>query len=203
MDFAVLFVLCALLFCNLGCSVVTSRGSQSQGAGVVRISKGGGAIVVDDAPNGADLQTGGGKIYVKSARQFVEANTGAGEIVIDSIDGSVQATTGAGNVSVTMVGNPAQGGRDVSIASSSGDVTLVVPAGLEMSLDLKLAYTENTKKQFRIVSDFPLNQRETDQWSSQEGTPRKYIFGTGQISTGRNQIKIHTVNGNIYLKRGQ
>jgi len=202
MDFAVLFVVSALIFCNLGCSVISTRGSQSHAAGVVKISQGGGAIVVADAPNGADLQTGGGKIYVKSARQFVEATTGAGEIVIDAIDGSVQATTGSGNVNVTMVGNPDTGNRDVAIASSSGDVTLVVPAGLAMNLDLKLAYT-HTKNQFRIVSDFPLNQRETDQWSSDEGTPRKYIFGTGQIGTGRNQIKIHTVNGNIYLKRGQ
>lgn len=202
MDFALVFVICALLFCNLGCSVISSRGSQNQAAGVVKIAKGGGAIVVDDAPHGADVQTGGGKIYVKSARQFVEATTGAGDIVVDAVDGSVQATTGSGNVSVTMVGNPAAGGRDVSIASSSGDVTLVVPAGLDMNLDLRLAYTQ-TKNQFRIVSDFPLSQRETDQWSSEEGTPRKYIFGTGQIGTGRNQIKIHTVNGNIYLKRGQ
>jgi DUF4097 and DUF4098 domain-containing protein YvlB len=202
MDFGILFVLCAFISCNLACSAVSSQGSQRQAAGVLKISKGGGAIVVDDAPNGAELQTGGGKVYVKSARQFVEVNTGAGEIVIDAIDGSVQATTGAGNVSVTMVGNPSMGERDVAIASSSGDVTLVVPAGLDMNLDLKLAYTR-TSKQFRIVSDFPLNQRETDQWSSDEGTPRKYIYGTGQIGSGRNQIKVHTVNGNIYLKRGQ
>lgn len=202
MEFAVLFALCALLFCNLSCPSVTSHGSENQGAGVLRISKGGGAIIVEDAPSGAELQTGGGRIYVKSARRFVEANTGAGEIVIDAIDGSVQATTGSGNVRVTMIGNPSDGERDVSISTSSGDVTLVVPAGLEMNLDLKLAYT-HTQKEFRIVSDFPLNQRETDQWSSAEGTPRKYIFGTGQIGTGRNRIKIHNINGNIYLKRGQ
>lgn len=202
MDFVVFFALSAILCCALSCAHVQSRGSESQVMGALRVSKDAGTITVEDAPNGAELHTGAGGIHVKSARRFVEANTGAGQIVVDAVDGSVKAATGLGTVSVTMIGNPAEGERDVKIVCSSGDVTLVVPDGLGMDLDLKLAYT-HTKKEFRIMSDFPLNQRETDQWSSAEGTPRKYIFGTGQIGTGRNRIKIHNINGNIYLKRGQ
>lgn len=203
MDFVALFALCALLCCTVGGASVQSQESKNQVTGALRISKGAGPINVEDAPNGAQLNTGAGKIYVKSARQFVEADTGAGNIVIDAIDGSVKAATGLGTVSVTMVGNPADGERDVKIICSIGDVTLIVPDGLGMDLDLKLAYTNNAKKEFRIVSDFPLNQRVSDEWSSDEGTPRKYIFGTGQIGTGRNRIKIQNINGNIYLKKAQ
>lgn len=204
MDFVTFFALSAILCCTVNCASVRSQESESQVLGGLKISKGAGPISVEDAPNGAKLTTGAGRIHVKSARQFVKAGTGAGHIVIDAIDGSVEAATGLGTVSVTMVGNPAAGERDVKIIGSMGDVTLVVPDGLDMDFDLKLAYTNNAKKEFRIVSDFPMNQRVSDQWSSSAGsTPRKYIYGTGQIGTGRNRITIENINGNIYLKRSQ
>ncbi len=196
MDLAITFIWSTLLLCCLNGSVsMPSKSATTPVPGVVRITKDGGAINVEEAPEGAELATGGGNIHVRSAKRFVEAGTGGGEIVIDSVDGWVQATTGAGNVSVTMVGNPNEGRRDVSISSSSGDVTLVVPAGLAMDFDLKLAYT-NTRKEYRIVSDFELEQRSTDQWSSAEGTPRKYIYGTGKTGRGNHRIKIQTINGN-------
>jgi DUF4097 and DUF4098 domain-containing protein YvlB len=204
MNFVMFFTLCAILGCNVSYSNFQSKRWENQITGALRISKGAGPINVEDAPNGAKLDTGAGKIYVKSARRFVAAGTGNGNIVIDSIDGSVDVATGLGTVSVTMVGDPAAGERNVKIICSIGDVTLVVPDGLDMDLDLKLAYTNNAKKEFRIVSDFPMNQRVTDEWSSVSGsTPRKYIFGTGQVGTGRNRIQIETLNGNIYLKKGQ
>ncbi|HKP81703.1 MAG TPA: hypothetical protein VJT69_06785 [Pyrinomonadaceae bacterium] len=203
MDFVMLFALGALLCCTVSCASVRSQESENQATGALRVSQGVGPINVEDAPNGARLNTGSGKIYVKSARQFVEADTGSGNIVIDAVDGSVKAATGLGTVNVTMVGDPANGQRDVKIICSIGDVTLVVPDGLGMDLDLKLAYTNNANKDFRIVSDFPLNQRITEEWSSAEGTPRKYILGTGHIGTGRNRITIQNINGNIYLKKGQ
>lgn len=203
MDFVALFALSAILCCTVSCASVRSQEYKSQATGALRISKAAGAINVEDAPNGALLNTGAGRIHVKSARQFVEADTGSGPIVIDAVDGSVKAVTALGSVSVTMVGDPADGARDVKIICSIGDVTLVVPDGLGMDLDLELAYTENAKKEFRIVSDFPLNQNESNEWSSAEGTPRKYIYGLGKIGTGRNRIKIRNINGNIYLKKGQ
>lgn len=204
MDFVTLFALSTILCCTVSCASVRSQESVSQVTGALRISKGAGPISVEDAPNGAQLKTGAGKIHVKSARRCVGAKTGAGHIMIDAVDGCVTAATGFGTVSVTMVGNPAEGERDVKIIGSMGDVTLVVPDGLDMDFDLKLAYTNNAKKEFRIVSDFPMNQRVSDQWSSiAKSTPRKYIYGTGQIGTGRNRITIENINGNIYLKRSQ
>lgn len=204
MDFVALFALSAILCCTVSCGSVRSQESERQVTGALRISKGAGPISIEDAPNGAQLKTGAGTIHVKSARRCVEAKTGSGHIMIDAVDGCVRATTGLGTVSVTMVGNPADGERDVEIIGSIGDVTLVVPDGLDMDFNLKLAYTDNAKKEFRIVSDFPMNQRVSDQWSSSaEGTPRKYIYGTGQIGTGRNRITIQNINGNIYVKRSQ
>jgi hypothetical protein len=68
-----------------------------------------------------------------------------------------------------------------------------------MQLDLKLAFT-NTENKYQIVSDAPLQERTTTDWSSDEGTPRKYIYANGNIGGGKNRIKLQTVNGNIYLR---
>jgi len=108
----------------------------------------------------------------------------------------------AGDVAVRMVGNPDQGRRDVTITSYSGDVTLTVPAGLSMEFDIELAETKNSDRSYRIISDFEVQQRESDRWDQDNGTPRKYIYGTGSVAGGRNKIKIRTINGNVYLKRG-
>lgn len=179
-----------------------SSHTKPASADELRIRKAGGKINVDDAPNGADLQTGGGSIHVNSARGFVKASTGGGSITIDVIDGEVRATTGAGRIDVTMVGDSTSGRRDVYLTSGNGDITLVLPANISADFDIRLAYT-NTDKAYQIVSDFNLNQRSTNDWSNTEGTSRKYIYGTGSIKGGNNKIKIDTVNGNIYIKRGR
>lgn len=176
--------------------------AKSDTQGSLKISKGGGRIDIADAPEGASLETGGGSIHVGSSRRFIMAQTGGGDIVVDAVDGWVQATTGAGKVSVTMTGDPEKGKRDVSISSGNGDVTLVVPERLSMDLDLKLAYTD-AGGTYRIDSDFPVERRTTDEWSSAEGTARKYILGAGRVAGGRNRIKIHTVNGNIHLRKAR
>jgi DUF4097 and DUF4098 domain-containing protein YvlB len=185
-----------------GGGTVMREEAKSDTQDSLKISKGGGRIDIADAPKGASLETGGGSIHVGSSRHFIMAQTGGGDIIVDAVDGWVQATTGAGKVSVTMTGDPEKGKRDVSISSGNGDVTLVVPEGLSMDLDLKLAYTD-TGGTYRIDSDFPVERRATDEWSSAEGTARKYILGTGRIAGGRNRIKIHTVNGNIHLRKGR
>lgn len=169
--------------------------------GALKIRKAGGSVEVADAPEGADLETGGGRIHVGTARRFVRAQTGGGEIVIDSVDGWVQATTGAGDVRVTLTGG-GDGRRDVTISSSAGDVTLVAPPDLSARFDLKLAYTK-ADRPYRIDSDFAVERRAPDEWSTAEGTARKYVFGTGSVGGGRSLVKIQTVNGSIHVRKGR
>ncbi|HYE65151.1 MAG TPA: hypothetical protein VD966_06190 [Pyrinomonadaceae bacterium] len=180
---------------------VTNRRGETTGD-EVRISTMGGEIKVEDAPAGADVMTMGGDINIGTVGDHVRAKTMGGDINIEAVDGWVQATTMAGDVAVRMVGNPDQGRRDVTITSYSGDVTLTVPAGLSMEFDIELAETKNSDRSYRIISDFEVQQRESDRWDQDNGTPRKYIYGTGSVAGGRNKIKIRTINGNVYLKRG-
>lgn len=174
---------------------VTNRSGKSTGD-EVHISTMGGAINVDSAPAGANVHTMGGKIHIGSASRFIKAKTMGGDINIDSVDGLVEATSMAGDITVNQTGE-----GNVTLVSFKGDITLVVPAGLSMEIDIQLAYTQNSSRNYKIISEFDIKQEETDQWEYEHGSPRKYIYGRGSIGGGRNKIKIETINGNVYLKR--
>jgi DUF4097 and DUF4098 domain-containing protein YvlB len=185
---------------------VSDRKGNSTGE-EVRVTTMGGEINVDDAPHGADVSTMGGDVEVHSAAEFVKAKTMGGDIMIDQVDGWVRAETMGGDVNVTMTGDPAKGKRDVTISSKGGDITLVVPKGLSMDVDITIAYTNNSwhreRKEVHVESDFDLKQEKTNEWNDREGTPRKYIYATGSIAGGKNKININTINGSVYLKEGK
>lgn len=180
---------------------VTGPSGQSTGD-EVRITSMGGEIKVDSALSGANVSTMGGDIEIGTAARYVKAKTMGGDIRIGSLDGGVKATTMGGDVDVRMVGDPGQGDRAVELTSMGGDITLTVPDGLSMDIYIELAHTRNARESYQITSDFPLQQRESPDWVTDHGTPRKYLYGTGQFGGGRNRVVIKTINGNVRLKKG-
>lgn len=177
--------------------------SEAYSSDDVRVSTLGGDINVDDAPRGADVNTLGGNITVHSAREYVKAETLGGNITIDEIDGWVSASTLGGNVTVHMTGDPEKGRRDVDISSLGGDITLTVPPGLSMEFDIEIAYTRDSDRDYKIVSDFDIKEKKTSEWEGSfwQGSRKKYIYGTGSVNGGRNKIKISTINGDVYIKK--
>ena len=163
----------------------------------------GGAINIDAAPQGARLETNGGEITVRSAKKFVKAETLGGDIRIHEIDGWVKAKTLGGDVIVNMVGDPDNGRRDVTILSLGGDIELTVPDGLSMDLDIEIGYTKKARRDYRIISDFDIEEERTDRWEGSWGDKKKYIYGKGQAGDGKNRIELTTINGDVYIKRGR
>ena len=192
---------------TMGGNVTYRNVKNSAGGGAatdkeVRISSMGGQINVDDAPAGAHVTTMGGDIRIRTAGAPVYAKTMGGRIQIGEVNGGVRAKTMGGDIEVRMVGNPEDGRRDVELTSMGGDITLTVPEGLSMDIAIELAQTKNARETYSITSDFPLAQRESADWIYDQGTPRKIIYGTGNIAGGRNKIVIKTINGNVHLRRG-
>ncbi len=178
------------------------RDQDNETAGkAIKVSTMGGDINVSDAPDGADVHTMGGNIHIKSAGNFVKAKTMGGNIAVDSIDGGIKATTMGGNITAAMIGDPQKGDREVKLNSMGGDITLTVPEGLSMDVDIELVYTKDAKKNYDIISDFQLKLEKPDIWDESKGSPRKTIHGKAQIAGGKHKIKISTINGNIYLKK--
>ena len=170
----------------------------------VNISTMGGEIEIDQAPNGAKLKTMGGEINVNRVGVFADVETMGGDIEIKEVDGWVKAKTMGGDVNVKMTGNPAEGKRDVTLTSMGGDVTLVVPSGLSMNIEIEIAYTKNSDKDYedcKISSDFSVKEERSNAWDRSNGSARKYITGTGTTGDGKNKIKIKTINGSVFLKK--
>ena len=88
------------------------------------------------------------------------------------------------------------------MTSGKGQVVLVLPSDLNATLELETAYTDNFGRKTRIVSDWPLNVTETNNWDDSQGTPRKYVRVRQKIGSGGGLIRVRTVNGNVVLKRG-
>lgn len=169
----------------------------------VSITTMGGSITVDEAPMGARVKTMGGSIDVDKAKGYVDATTMGGDIRIKEIDGWVKASTMGGDVTAVMVGDPNKGERHVNISSLGGDIDVTLPAGLSIEFDVRLTYTKDSRKNYKIVSDFDMNIEESKEWDYGRGSARKHIYGTGKIKDGKHEVKIETVNGDIRIRKGK
>lgn len=167
--------------------------------GTVLISSQGGGINVPEAPEGAKVYTGGGNVKVRNASRFVFAQTGGGDVSIELSEGQVKATTGAGDVEV-KVSQDTSGSGDIIIETGLGDVWLTVPKDFSMSLDVALGFTRNSSRNFKIKTKLEVETEESESWTSQYGTPRKFIYGTAEINGGLHKVEIRTTNGNVYIK---
>ena len=185
-----------VIYRNIGMKKLENSGKE------IRISTMGGEINLDSAPSGANVSTMGGDIHIKHAAKYVKAKTMGGDIDIDEVDGGIKASTMGGDVTATMIGDPDQGDREVDLSSMGGDIMLTLPEGLSIEFDIKLTYTKRSREDYKIISDFPINLKESEEWDYSQGSARKYIFGTGEISGGKNRIRIDTINGDIIIKKG-
>ncbi len=184
---------------SMGGEVTHRRVTRTHGDSIgdqIDIDTMGGDVNVSDAPMGAEVHTMGGDISIDSAREFVKAKTMGGDIRINEVDGWVKATTMAGDVQVTVLG-----GHDVELTSMHGEVTLVMPEGADLNIEIELDYTKNSSRNYKIESDFPLSLSESEEWDYDHGSPRKTIRGVA--AGGGNRVVIRTVNGNVYLKRNR
>jgi DUF4097 and DUF4098 domain-containing protein YvlB len=169
----------------------------------VLMSTMGGDINLKSAPDGASVKTMGGEIDIRDAEQFVKATTMGGDIRVDVRNGWVDLTTMAGNIETTVresLGDTADG---IKLESMSGDITVIVPAGLSLSFDLTIAYTRNSDQNYKISSDFGLNEERSADWDYEHGSPRKTIHATGSVGGGHYPIKIKTINGNITVRQAR
>ena len=167
--------------------------------GVLHISKAGGDIILDGAPDGLDARTGGGTVRIGSSRGMVKVSTGGGDITIGPVAGSVRAGTGAGDVRITIAEASGQN-QSVEVTAGVGNVVIDWPAGVAARFDLETAYTRNFGRRTRINTELKLEQEETERWDDSQGTPRRYVRSQGQVGQGGGVVSVRTVNGDITIR---
>jgi len=186
--------------------------------GRVSVYKMGGDIDVPDAPDGANVATMGGNIHIGNVGDSVSAKTMGGDVVIEHADGPVDASTMGGKITLRQVTGPVHAStmsgdvtvhltgtsgarRDIQLSSLAGDIRLTVPKDYGMDVRIKVEYTQGSKQDFRVVQHLGLRERQTTEWDTSRGTPRKYIYVSGRVGDGQNQVTIDTINGDVILKQ--
>ena len=164
---------------------------------VVVIDKDGGDIKLSDVPDGAHVTTGGGTIVIGRSTGRVMAHTGGGNVTIDAAEGAASVVTGAGDVTIVTAGKEAHA---VDVRSGTGGVTVRLPRDANVTLDLETAYTREDKPS-KIISDWPVTPTTTSDWDDSHGTPRKFVRVRQDIGKGGPVIRVHTVNGDIQIRK--
>ena len=130
----------------------------------------------------------GGDVHLDDAPKGAHISTGGGRVTVDRSGGAVDASTGGGDI-------------EIGPSSGSGAAVIDLPADLSARFEIETAYTDRYGKKTRIVSDFPLKLSETSAWDNSNGTPRRYVRGTGTAGKGGGLVQVKVVNGDVTLRK--
>jgi DUF4097 and DUF4098 domain-containing protein YvlB len=171
-----------------------------EAGGPVIVSTEGGNIQIDKVPGTVQAHTGAGVIQVLQAGGMVTADTRGGSIEVGAARG-VQCQSGAGTIRVKTSTGPLRiqtamgsilaellaGARidDSSLVAGSGDITVLIPANLALSVMARNDSGANP----RIVSDFSEVRAKTVR-----------VF-EGSINGGGPLLSINTGGGIIYVRK--
>ena len=114
--------------------VETSGGSIQviNSSGSVRTQSSGGSFRVENFKGNVDAQTSGGSIKISQLTGDVEVGSSGGSLTLEEISGSIDASTSGGSIRAQL----SKVEKELSLKSSGGTITAVVPKGLGLDLDL-------------------------------------------------------------------
>jgi hypothetical protein len=145
--------------------------------GSVNVHTSGGGIRAERVNGATELRTSGGSIDIVDASGDLDARTSGGSIELKSIEGRVKADTSGGSIHAEVRTN-----HGVSLTSSGGSVTLLLPENVHASLDAKTSGG-------RAQSELPLSSTELDDHSHLRGA----------INGGGEQVFLRTSGGSILV----
>lgn len=114
--------------------IATSGGSIQvlNSSGYVNTHSSGGSFRVENFEGNVDVQTSGGSIKVNQLTGDLKVNTSGGSVNLSEINGSILANTSGGSIRAQLSNVE----KELTMKSSGGSITAVVPDGLGLDLDL-------------------------------------------------------------------
>jgi len=100
--------------------------------GTVRLSTSGGNVTLRSIKGNVRATTSGGEIEGGDISGEVQAKTSGGNVDFDNMSGSLAASTSGGNIHVSLT-DP---GKYVDLSNSGGDITLQLPQGKGLDLNI-------------------------------------------------------------------
>lgn len=146
-------------------------------SGSVTMRTYGGSVRGEQLRGTVKLRTFGGSIWIAGAVGDLDVQTSGGSIRLDGIDARLRAETGAGHVIAQMRSN-----HGISLHSSSGSITLLLPPGTRASMDAETSIG-------RVSSSIPLTTTQIADRSRLRGS----------INGGGDKISLSTFRGRISI----
>lgn len=112
--------------------------------GTVDARTSGGHIEIRDFEGEMNAKTSGGHIDVQNANGSISLRTSGGHIDLEKISGTVEASTSGGSINADI----ASIGQFVDLRTSGGNVTISVPEGLGLDLELRGSRVRTDLKNF-------------------------------------------------------
>lgn len=177
--------------------------------GAVTATTGGGNIYIRNAAGPVTAHSDGGLIDVQYSGGMVTAETHGGSIQVGSAGGArcessagairvrtrgrgLRAQTAMGSIVAEFLpGAPVL--EDSSVVSGSGDITVLLPSNLSVSVQ---AVSESRGRLARIISDFPeIHLTGLEAW------PVRTVAAQGVLNGGGRMLQVTGAGGTIYLRR--
>jgi hypothetical protein len=172
-----------LLLTNRSGNIEVDRAASTveahTGEGVIEVNQAGGQVIAD---------TRGGSIQIGSARG-ARCESAAGAVRVKNISGPLSVQAVMGSILAELVA----GTRidDSQLNANSGDVTVLIPSKLSLSVMARNDSGANP----RIQSDF------SEVRAKNFGFSRAPTVAEGQINGGGPVLRINVASGIIYLKK--
>ncbi len=180
--------------------VIYGEPTDSSTTGTLHITKDGGDVHLEAAPNGAVVTTGGGNVSIGRSSGRVEAGTGVGNVTVGPVAGSVRAGTGAGDVRI-IVDRGRGDDQVIEAISGFGRVIVELPSDFDGRLDLEAAYTRSREDSARITSDWHLDRDPLTDWEIRYGMPRRILRARAVLGSGNARVTVRALNGEIEIRR--
>jgi hypothetical protein len=149
------------------------------GEGLIEVNQAGGEVIAD---------TRGGSIQIGSARG-ARCESAAGAIRVKNASGPLNVQTAMGSILAELIAGARL--EDSLLNASSGDVTVLIPSRLSLSVMARNDSGANP----RIDSDFP------EVRAKSFGFSRPPTVAEGQINGGGPVLRINVAAGIIYLRK--
>jgi hypothetical protein len=172
-----------LLLTNVSGNIEVGRAASTveahTGEGVIEVNQAGGEVIAD---------TRGGSIQIGSARG-ARCESAAGAIRVRNASGPLNVQTMMGSILAELIAGSRL--EDSLLSASSGDVTVLIPSRLSLSVMARNDSGANP----RIQSDF------SEVRAKSFGFSHPPTVAEGQINGGGPVLRINVAAGIIYLKK--
>ena len=114
--------------------IATSGGSIQvvNSSGSVNTHSSGGSLRVENFEGDVAVQSSGGSVKVNQLTGDLKVNTSGGSVNLSEIKGSISASSSGGSIKAQLTNVE----RELTMKSSGGSITAIVPDGLGLDLDL-------------------------------------------------------------------